>query len=173
MKEEESEVVQELNPDLQQQADEFKEKYYRALAEGENVRKRLAKEKQEVLRFGIDNVICDFLPAIDQFEHALSHAEAASADVKNWAMGFQMILSQFKEVLHSHGISSYISVGQVFDPSLHEAIEMVETSETPEGTILQECTKGYKSALRTLRAARVKVAKAPTPELKEEEQKGE
>lgn len=172
MTEKDAETVQELNPDLEKQADDFKDKYYRALAEGENVRKRLVKEKQEMLRFGIDNVISDFLPAIDQFEHALSHAESAAGDVKNWAIGFQMILSQFKEVLTSHGISPYVSVGHFFDPALHEAIEMVETSEAPEGMILQECTKGYKSALRTLRAARVKVAKAPMSQPKEE-QKGE
>lgn len=172
MTEKESEVVEELKPDLHE-AEEFKDKYYRTLAEGENMRKRLAKEKQEMLRFGIENVIADFLPAIDQFENALGHAESATGEVKNWSIGFQMILSQFKEVLTSHGISPILSVGQSFDPSLHEAVEMAETTEAPEGTVLQEYTKGYKSAARTLRAARVKVAKAPKPQPKEDEQKGE
>ncbi len=146
---------------LQAQLDEFKDKYFRALAEGENSRKRLAKEKQEMLRFGIDNAISEFLPVIDNFEMALGHADAASGEVKNWAMGFQMILTQFKEVLHNHGIVAFHSEGNQFDPSYHDAVEIDETTEEPEGTILQEFTKGYKSATRTIRPARVKVARAP------------
>ncbi len=150
--------------DLQQQLEEMKDKYLRALAEGENARKRLAKEKQEMLRFGIDNAIGELLPAIDNFENALRFADAASGEVKNWAMGFQMILSQFKEILHNHGIVAFHSEGNLFDPNYHDAVEIVETDEAPDGTILQEFTKGYKSATRTIRPARVKVAKAPRKE---------
>jgi molecular chaperone GrpE len=147
---------------LQAQLEEFKDKYFRALAEGENTRKRLAKEKQEMLRFGIDNAISEFLPVIDNFEMALCHADAASPEIKNWAMGFQMIMTQFKEVLHNQGIVAFHSEGNQFDPSFHDAVEIAETTEEPEGTILQEFTKGYKSATRTLRPARVKVARAPS-----------
>ena len=73
-----------------------------------------------------------------------------------------MILSQFKEVLTSHGVVSFTSIGMNFDPHLHEAVEVEETLLTPEGQIVQEFVKGYKSAQRTLRPARVKVAKAPS-----------
>jgi molecular chaperone GrpE len=142
------------------EAEDFKDKYFRALAEGENMRKRLAKEKQEMVRFGIDHAVSDFLPAIDQLESALRMAESSSQEVKNWSFGFQMILSQFKEALHQHGITPFVSEGKEFDPNLHDAIEMVETEEVPEGIIIEECTKGYKSAQRTLRVARVKVAKS-------------
>jgi molecular chaperone GrpE len=72
-----------------------------------------------------------------------------------------MILSQFKEVLHNHGIVSFHSEGNAFDAQLHEAVEIVETSDYPDGTILHEFTKGYKSTFRTVRPARVKVAKHP------------
>ena len=146
---------------LQTQLEEFKDKYFRALADGENSRKRLAKEKQEMLRFGIDNAISEFLPVIDNFEMALRHADAASSEVKNWAMGFQMIMTQFKEVLHNHGIVAFHSEGNLFDPAYHDAVEIAESADEPEGTILKEFTKGYKSATRTLRPARVKVARAP------------
>ncbi len=147
--------------DLQQQFEDMKEKYLRTLAEGENARKRSVKEKQEMVRFGIENAISDFLPAIDNFENALRFAESATGEVKNWAIGFQMILAQFKEVLSQNGISSCESKGQLFDPMLHEAVEMIETTSVPEGTILEECARGYKSATRTIRPARVKVARAP------------
>src|SRR5690606_26106663 len=114
------------------------------------------------------NAIGEFLPVIDNFETALRHADAASSEIKNWAMGFQMILAQFKEVLHNHGIVAFHSEGCQFDPSYHDAVEIAETEEAPEGTILLEFTKGYKSASRTIRPARVKVARAfrktePTP----------
>jgi molecular chaperone GrpE len=157
MKEEELPTVEESIEDPS--VEDFKDKYFRALAEGENIRKRMAKEKQEVVRFGIDHAIADFLPAIDQLEQALQMAESAHTEVKNWAIGFEMILSQFKEVLHQHGISAFSSEGLQFDPNLHEAVEMVETDEVAGGTILQECTKGYKNAHRVIRVARVKVAK--------------
>lgn len=165
----EPEMEQPPAPDLEQQLSEMKDKYLRTLADGENARKRLAKEKQEMLRFGIENAIGDFLPMIDNFEMALRHADAATGEIKNWAIGFQMILSQFKEVLHNHGITAFHSEGNLFDPNCHDAVEIVETTDAPEGVILQEFTKGYKSALRTIRPARVKVAKAPKPEQLQEE----
>jgi molecular chaperone GrpE len=139
----------------------WKDKYLRALAEQENMRKRIQKEKQEMLSFGIENAIAEFLPAIDNFENALRFAESAAGEVKNWAIGFEMILSQYKEVLYNHGIVSYHSEGNTFDPQIHEAVEIVETTEHPDGTIMHEFTKGYKSAHRTIRPARVKVAKHP------------
>jgi molecular chaperone GrpE len=142
--------------------EDFKDKYMRALAEMENMRKRMQREKQDMARFGIENAIGEFLPAIDNFENALRFAEQATGEVKNWAMGFQMILSQFKEVLYNHGIVAFHSEGKTFDPELHEAVEIVETEEEAEGKILQEFAKGYKSASRVLRPARVKVAKRPT-----------
>lgn len=141
--------------------EDWKNKYLRSLAERENLRKRVQKEKQEMVQFGIENAISEFLPAIDNYENALRFAESSSPEVKSWAMGFEMILSQFKEVLHNHGIVSYHSEGNTFDPAVHEAVEIVETTDQPDGMIMQEFTKGYKSAHRTIRPARVKVAKHP------------
>jgi molecular chaperone GrpE len=146
---------------LQKELQEMKDKYLRALADGENARKRLAKEKQEVIGFGIENTVCDFLPAIDSFENALKFADSACADVKNWATGFQMILSQFKQVLQNYGITPFHSDGARFDPNFHDAVESIETTDAPEGTILKEFTKGYRSAARTIRPARVQVARLP------------
>ena len=161
------EVPQEAPPEenpmaaLLKELDEMKNKYLRALADGENARKRLAKEKQEIISFGIESTICDFLPAIDSFENAIRFADAASGEVKNWAIGFQMILSQFRQVLQNYGITPVQSEGTQFDPNYHDAVESIETTEVPEGTILKEFTKGYRSAVRTIRPARVQVARLP------------
>lgn len=145
----------------QENETDWKDKYLRTLAEMENMRKRMQKERQETTRFGIENAIGEFLPAIDNLENALRFAENASGDVKAWALGFEMILSQLKEVLHNHGIVAFHSEGNSFDPLFHEAVETIETEEYPDGMILHEFSKGYKSNLRTVRPARVKVAKNP------------
>ncbi|MBS0626353.1 MAG: nucleotide exchange factor GrpE [Verrucomicrobia bacterium] len=141
--------------------EDWKTKYFRALAEQENMRKRMQKEKQDVLRYCYESCIGEFLPPLDNLENALRFTDQATGEVKNWAMGFQMILAQFKEVLHNHGIVAFHSEGNTFDPHYHEAVEIVETEEHPDGAILKEFTKGYKSAARTVRPARVKVAKRP------------
>jgi molecular chaperone GrpE len=146
---------------------ECKDKYLRLLAEMENMRKRIQKEKQENARFATENVISEFLSPLDNFENALKFAEQMPGEIRNWALGFQMILNQFKEVLNTHGISAFTSEGMPFDPHKHEAVETEETETVPEGTILQEFVRGYKSGDRTIRPARVKVAKTPMEKIQE------
>lgn len=152
---------------FQNELKEYKDKYIRLLAEKENLHKRLQKEKQETLKFVMENTILEFLPLIDNFENALNCAKESSDEVKNWAIGFQMILTQFKDILHNYGIVAFHSKGNLYDPHYHEAMEMVETDEYEPGTIIEEFTKGYKTSTRTLRPAKVKVAKEIA--IKEEE----
>lgn len=147
---------------LREASDQYKDKYMRGLAEAENLRKRLQKEKQDLMQYAVQNIISDFLNPIDHFETALKFTDQASPDVKHWAIGFQMILNQFKDVLAANNITSFVSVGEQFDHARHEAIEMVETNEFPPGTVVEESLRGYKiNGDRILRPARVKVAKAP------------
>lgn len=146
---------------LTQELTEYKDKYFRALAEAENMRKRLQKEKLESQTFAIQGVVLDFLQPLDHFEQALKASEAASDEVKHWALGFEMILNQFKQILQDNGVTPFVSVGQPFDPHLHEAIETEETKAVPEGTVLHEFIRGYKIASRVARPAKVKVAIAP------------
>ena len=146
---------------LQQEVNDYKNKYLRTLADLENTRKRMNKDKEDSVRFAIENVICDFFSPLDNFENALKFANSSSNEVKNWATGFEMILSQFRDVLNNHGIVAFHAEGTMFDPHEHEAMEITETDKHPEGKILAEFAKGYKSQNRTLRAARVNVAKKP------------
>lgn len=142
------------------ESQDYKDKYFRVLAEAENARKRLIKEKQEMIQYSLQNLICDFLPPIDQMENALKHADKSSDEVKQWSIGFQMILTHFKDVLSNNNVQAYESIGKPFDPYLHEAVEMVETNEFPSGTVVEENLRGYKIGDRVIRPARVKVAKA-------------
>jgi len=164
---EEEEKITPPKSTSEEELKECKEKYLRLLAESENMRKRMQKEKQEMTRFAVENVIGEILTPIDNLENALKFTENLSPELRNWAQGFQMILGQFKEALSNHGITEFSSEGKRFDAHLHFAVETEETDEKPAGTILKEFVKGYRSSERTVRPARVRVAIAK--ELKKEE----
>ena len=144
---------------LKKEATEYKDKYLRLLAEMENTRKRLQKERQELVQYAVQNVIVDFLNPIDHMENALNYTDQMSDQIKHWAVGFKMIMEQFKDVLNSQGVAAFKSEGQEFDPHSHEAVEMIETDEYPSGTVVEESIKGYKMGDKIIRPARVKVAK--------------
>lgn len=146
---------------LKREMHEYKDKYLRLLAENENTRKRLQKEKLEMTQYAIQEVMCEMLNPIDHMENALKYTDNATPEVKNWALGFQMILNQFKDVLNNHGVYPIESVGTYFDPHRQEAIETFETSDHPPGIVLSESVKGYKMHEKVIRPARVTVSKKP------------
>lgn len=163
---------------MEQELADYKEKYLRMAADADNMRKRLQKERQELVQFAIENVIGDLLDPIDQLEQALSFTNKMTGEMKHWALGFQMILKQFKDVLAGNGVVEFHSEGQTFDPNLHEAVEAVPTRDRPPGSVITECRRGYKMGTRVIRPARVKVAKtpeetAPQPSGEEEVNQGE
>ena len=162
-----SEEVDEMDL-LKDQVKQEQEKYFRALADMENSRKRMQKEKHDTTRFAVENMINEFLAPLDNFENALSFAHQHSEETQNWAKGFEMILTQFKDILANHKVTSFQSEGLKFDPHLHEVIEMEETEKYEDGTIIQEFVRGYKCGDRILRPARVKVAKAIAKDEEEE-----
>lgn len=147
---------------LQHELMEYKDKYLRILADQENSRKRLQKERQELSRYATESIIADMLRPIDNLENALNFAKAMSEEVRNWAIGFQMILTQFKDILSLNGVTAIEAKGKTFDPDLHEAVEMIETDEFIPGIVMEECMRGYQMGEKTILPARVKVSKAPT-----------
>jgi molecular chaperone GrpE len=159
-----AELIQEQLAQKTQEAADFKDKYFRSLAEMENTKKRLMHERQELIAYSVNNLVEDMLGPIDSLEGALSFTDNLSQEMKNWATGFKMILNQFKSALENHGIVSFESKGKPFDPTYHEAIEMVATDEFEEGTVIEELMKGYKDDRRVIRVARVKVAQKVSQE---------
>nr|NGX46469.1 Protein GrpE [Chlamydiota bacterium] len=125
---EENEIDEEIIPEevVPEEEEDFKSKYLRLLAEMENTRKRMQKERQEMTRFAIENVLSELLAPMDTFENALGFAEQMSEETRNWATGFQMILSQFKDLLHGHGVVAFSAMGEQFDPHRHDAVEVEE-----------------------------------------------
>ena len=157
-------------PGLEQELKDCKDKYLRLLAESENTRKRMQKEKLDTIKFALDNVLSEIITPLDNFENALAATKTASDETKNWAKGFQMILSQFKDILAQNGVTPFKSEGTDFDPHMHEAVETEETEDHPEGTVVREFVRGYKSGDRVLRPARVKVAMPPNKKESDENQ---
>ncbi|MDN3507410.1 MAG: nucleotide exchange factor GrpE [Simkaniaceae bacterium] len=173
IEEEKIEVIDPELVDLEQELKSHQDKYLRLLAENENTRKRMSKEKTDMTKFAVQNVISEFVGPLDNFEKALGFAENMSEEVKNWAMGFEMILGQFKDILGGHNVHPFKSVGEKFDPHRHEAVEVEERDDVDEGIILEEFLQGYLAGDRVLRAARVKVSKVKKEKIEEMENEPE
>ncbi|MDX6765518.1 MAG: nucleotide exchange factor GrpE [Candidatus Methylacidiphilales bacterium] len=145
---------------LLQQLAEAKDKMIRMQADFDNFRKRLAREKDEAVRYANESLLESLLPVIDNFELGLAAAETAP-DARTIAQGMQMVRTQIQRFLGDCGVEEIQAVGAVFDPHLHEAIAQEPSPEQAEGTILAQRRKGYKLRDRLLRPAAVVVAHTP------------
>lgn len=164
---EEEEIPKDENQELEtlrKEANDYKNKYLLLLADSENARKRLQKERQELIEYAMRNMIVDFLHPIDHLDNAVKYSDDASEEVRHWALGFKMIVNQFKDALLNNGVKPIESVGKPFDPHLHEAVEMVATKDHPPGVVIEENIKGYAMGDKIVRPARVKVSKSPEEE---------
>lgn len=140
------------------EAAKFKDQWMRSAADFDNFRKRSRKEIEDTRKAGREDILKDFLPVFDNLERAIASAQRAT-DVKGVAEGLQMVLRQYLDTLGRSGIAKVPTVGQQFDPTVHEAIQQVETDDQPPGTIVAEVQPGYTQGDRLVRAAMVVVAK--------------
>lgn len=133
---------------------ELQELLQRRQAEFENYRKRSERERGEVFDIAAMDTIRALLPALDDFERALKHETAD----KEYARGLEMIYQRLFETLRKLGLEPIVNDVPVFNPHIHHAVEMVDTKERPDQTILEEYQRGYYYKGRLLRPAMVKVA---------------
>jgi molecular chaperone GrpE len=152
-----SDPAQELR-DARDEAARLKEAWMRTAADFDNFRKRTRKELDDARRSGREDLLRELLPVFDNLERGMQSAKQAT-DVKAVVDGLGMILKQFVETLGRGGISKIPTVGVPFDPAVHEAIQQVETSDQPPGTVVAEVQPGYMAGDRLARAAMVVVAK--------------
>ncbi len=143
-------------------ADSFKERWVRAVAEMDNFRKRSARERQEAVQFANQGLLERLVPALDNLDMALT-AVSAAQDGSSDALktGVEMVLGQLRGILRDAGLEEISAVGQVFDPTWHEAVSQQDSEEVPEGHVLQQLRKGYRLKERLLRPATVVVARKP------------
>jgi molecular chaperone GrpE len=155
----EAQRIAELEAQLaqaQQEASENWNKYLRERAEMENFRKRQERLALDRIAREKKTFIHKILEVMDNVERALVYQETMDKQALQHTL--RMLLWQLNEVLRGEGLTPVPSLGETFDPYVHEAIEAVENSDQPEGTIVEEVLKGYKIGDETLRPARVKVS---------------
>ena len=156
-KEEKQEEVQTEKTELelkQEELDDITDRYKRVLAEFENFKKRSSKERESLYSSILGDVVEAMLPVVDNLENA---AKVATQD-ENYKKGIEMVLKQFKDVLQSKGVEEIKTVGETFDPSLHEAVSSIQDENLGEKEIAQEYRKGYKIGSKVIRHSMVVVA---------------
>lgn len=139
---------------LKGEKDQLLERLARLQAEFENARKRAERERAEYREFVTGQVVEQFLPVLDNFELALK----SKGSEKQLRSGVELIVKQMQEVLQKMQVSSVPSVGEAFDPRIHEAMGTVERNDVPDQHVAEEVRRGYRIRERLLRPALVRVA---------------
>ena len=126
-------------------------------ADFENYKKRMIKERSDVMKYGSENLIISLLDLLDNFERAMS-MEITPENIKSFSDGVNMISGEFKNVLSRFGVTEVQALGQTFDPTNHEAMGTEPTDEYKPGTVSKVFTKPYKLHDRLIRPGKVVVA---------------
>jgi molecular chaperone GrpE len=136
---------------------ELQDRFLRFQAEFQNFRRRVEKDRLELSEYASIEAVRTLLPIIDDFERAL---QVETAD-KTYAQGMDLIRQRLFDTLKKLGLEPIVAQGEPFDPHVHHAVEMVETEDQPDHTVLAEFQRGYNFKGRLLRPAMVKVAVEP------------
>ncbi len=148
---------------LENEKNEASDRLLRTMAEFDNYKKRVAREKGDILKYGNEKFAVDLLSVMDNFERSLEQAKTAQ-EIEPVIEGIEMILKQFVSTLEKFHIKSFESKGEPFDPEKHEAMAQQEHDDYEEDTVIEEYQKGYLLKERLLRPARVIVSKSPEEE---------
>lgn len=138
--------------------DAYYDKYVRAHAEFENAKRRIEKDKNDYLKYANESFVIDLLPIVDSLEISEKHIKEAK-DFKAVQEGVDMIHLQIQKFLKDIGLEKVKSVGEKFDPNIHDAVETVDAKDKEEGLIVEELKPGYTFNGRLLRPASVKIVK--------------
>ncbi len=138
--------------------DEFHDKYLRILAEYDNAKKRMERDINDFVVFANRKIVVDILPIVDSFDRARDVAKEHKHGAV-FSEGLEMILRQLHKCLENNGVQRINTVGEKFDPRIHEAVTAVETEKYPEDVIAEEVSSGYTLNGKLIRAAKVKISK--------------
>jgi molecular chaperone GrpE len=165
-KKEKEKEIEELKKKLEEKEKEVGEHHDRLLrvaADFDNYKKRAAREKEEWVKFANEDLIKSILPFVDNLERAVNHSEKTK-DIQRLIEGIKMTVQQLLQALNKFGVSPIESLGKPFDPTLHEAMLVVETDQHEPNQVMEEFQKGYLLNDRLLRPATVSVSKYPEKE---------
>jgi molecular chaperone GrpE len=153
--------IQDQMLQLKVERDKYKDIALRSVADLDNYRKRMAREKDEAIRFANASFLERLIPILDNFELGLQAAKA-SGDQTAVVDGMSMVSRQLQDFLASCGIETIDATGQPFNPNIHEAIAQEENAEVEEGHVIRQVRKGYRLKDRLIRPANVVVSKGTT-----------
>lgn len=159
-----SSMIEELELRIEQlkaAADDSKDRELRARAEAENVRRRSAREYEQVRKFALESFAKELLPALDNFSTAIKTAKDQEID-DSVLQGIELSVKTLVDAMAKSGITEFDPTGEVFDPERHMAMTSIEHPDAEPGTVVEVFRKGYIINDRLLREAEVIVAKAPS-----------
>jgi molecular chaperone GrpE len=133
----------------------LKDKWLRALADHENFKKRVRRDTDDAVQQALARLLSDFLPVGDNLDRAISAAGSVDPQI---ASGIRMVIQQFLGALAKHDIRPIEALGKSFDPSLHDALQQLDSPDHAPGVIISEFERGYTRGERLIRPARVLVA---------------
>jgi len=142
---------------LREEVASAEDRRLRALAEADNLKKRLIREKEEFVKFAAEGVLADLLPVLDNLDLALAHGRSVAA-CKDVVMGVDMTRKVFLDILARHGLEPCGADGEEFNPEIHEAVGMQPGGEIPANHVLKVMQAGYRLRGRLLRPAKVLVS---------------
>jgi molecular chaperone GrpE len=159
------EEVERLDAELERARGELarhEERAVRLAADFDNFRKRNLREREEAHRYGHENLVKDLLGAVDNLDRAVEHARrSGAADFESMLQGVELVQRELQGVLAKHGVVRIEAAGELFDPTVHEAVAQQEEGSVPANTVVQVYQPGYRLWDRLLRPARVVVSKPP------------
>jgi len=154
---------------LRRECEALREKHLRALADAQNLRQRMQREKTEALRYAEAEFARDLLVILDDLERTCESARTAP-DAAAVAEGVRIVYEHFLKLLRNRGVRPIEALGHTFDPSYHEALLRRPDPDRPAGTVVEELARGYQMHERVLRPARVVIASEPPAELEPDDQ---
>jgi molecular chaperone GrpE len=154
-----SEMLDEQLAALKAEVDRYKETALRSVADLDNYRKRMAREKEESIRYANFGFLERLIPVLDNFELGLQAAKASGGSQSAVLDGMTMVFKQLQEFLANSGVETIEATGQPFNPNLHEAIAQEQSDEIDEGVVIRQLRKGYRLKDRLIRPANVVVSK--------------
>lgn len=156
---------------IEEELQEIKDKYFRTLAEGENMKKRLSDDLKRERTYGAYSLADKLIDSIEVFDQALG-VQTDDPNFKNFLYGFRMIKDMFMNALKDEGVSLIeTKEGDVFDPQTEHAVDTTHDANLPDNTIVKIVKKGYKFKDRLLRPAMVVINLQPQEETKTEQEK--
>jgi molecular chaperone GrpE len=144
--------------EAERKRDEYLDLLLRKTAEFDNYRRRVERERRDLIESAGAEILTDLLAVVDDFERALE-APAAADDVDAYRRGVELIHRQLLDLLRKRGVTPVESLGEQFDPHVHQAVDHESTEDRPDGEVLAVYRRGYRLGDRLLRPAMVKVAR--------------